>query len=203
VLVFRNFACFASSVSFLLFLVGCSSKIDFENDVPQRARSISQQQTKVLKASMEKPARRMQYREYVENSGTKKTLAQLQEEKRALEKRMVHIIRSNNSHICAICRKKYNMQPTKKFVAVKRKRPVKKKAAADMKQEVKVLPSNGGPQQPPRDAYQAMPEEQQPYLQQPIPVPPFPQQMPMVPVPQQMMPMQPMNTMPQIPVFPG
>ncbi|MDR0633203.1 MAG: hypothetical protein LBF84_03640 [Holosporales bacterium] len=161
-----------------VLLAGCApQRIDFENDVPQRARSISQQHVKNAREAMEVPALRAQYREYVNekkgNSG--KTLSRLQQEKKALERKISVIVRSNGGNVCPICRKKFNVRPTKRSLIEKsaKRRAARKPATgrtttvAQQPPHVATMPAGTMVQQAPTQGGFYDPYAQQQQLQQP------------------------------------
>lgn len=110
----------------LVFSGGCTQKIDFEHDVPQRAKAISQLQAEAIRSSMEVPELRQKYRQHIQQQNQQKTLAQLQQEKREIELKIAHIVGVNNSNICPLCRKKFNITPSAKKTIVKKKQTRKK-----------------------------------------------------------------------------
>lgn len=209
--MFRNNKFFVFSALVLTFFnVGCVKQIDFEHDVPQRAKSISSKQADLVRSSMEVPELRKKYREHMRqqkaSSGDSgKTLAQLRQEKRNLEQRIARIIRSNNSQVCPICKKKYNIKTSKKSHVVRKKKPVKKtikKTAPQQQNQAEMnnmqMMNNQYQQQMPMQMYPQMPEQQMPmYPQMPDQQMPQMQQMPGY---AQQMPMQ--QPVQQIPMFP-
>ncbi|MDR3285543.1 MAG: hypothetical protein LBS83_02560 [Holosporales bacterium] len=186
----EKFLKFILSAGLALLVAGCSQKIDFENDVPQRAKSISNEQVKKARESMSSPELRRQYRDYEKNSSSE-TLADLQRRKRELERRIATILRanSNNSNICSICKKKYNMHPSKKRAILRKKRKVQRPVVNEpsYQQVIPVAPAPNVPfggQSMQQSGYIDPNVIQTPMFQQPIPMLPQPQY-------QQSVPMQP------------
>lgn len=106
---------FFPSMVVIAFVVlsGCEQKIDFVNDVPQRAQGISRQQTQKIRTAQEVPALKQKYREYSAKPAPK-SLAQLRNEKKALEKKISQLVQQQNVGICSICKKKYHIEPLSK-----------------------------------------------------------------------------------------
>lgn len=191
----------------LVLLSGCTERIDFEHDIPQRAKSIAVIETDKARASMEVPELRQQYKNYVRQKApaSKKSLTQLEKEKRDIEQKIAVIIRANSGSICPLCKKKFNVKPSaRKHVAKKSSAKGKKNAqkkkktvVASKKQQVQ-RPQEQQPasSQPQPQFQQPMPPQpqfnvpMQPQFQQPMPQP-VPQPMPQTVMPQPMAPMVP------------
>lgn len=102
------------SVILLLALAGCTDQIDFENDVPQRAKAISQQQVDAMMATMDATKARETYRVYTQGSAAKaqvarasKTLDQLKREKHKIEQQIAQITASHKRAVCPTCHRAY------------------------------------------------------------------------------------------------
>lgn len=172
-----------------LWLTSCTQKVDFENDVPQRAKAISQAELAAIRQSMGSSKAREQYRSYTQSKTQgqlKKDLAQLEKEKREIERQISLLTQSKSSNICPICRRKYNIKGTPRKLVnrgngkagnAKRAKSKRNKGVTPQKvqpaqqqlaptpQQVEQLPT-----QPP------MPQLQQPDLNATVPVDSFPQQ---------------------------
>lgn len=108
-------------------LAGCTQQIDFEHDVPQRAKSISVVEANKVRASMEVPELRQQYQNYMRRNqqSTGKSLVDLEKEKREIERKIAVIVQTNSGRICPLCRKKYGIKPSKKTHVVAKKTKAK------------------------------------------------------------------------------
>lgn len=156
---------FQFSILLLLALAGCSEKIDFENDVPQRAKAISQQQVDAMMATLNSSKAREQYRQYLrtgkaaQNKATAqaqtRTLKELQEEKKALEAQIAQVAAGHKKAVCPTCHRAYeaNAKGVKPKQTIRLKKPAKKSSSskAGSKIEVRrrvVKPSNLPPKAP-------------------------------------------------------
>jgi cell division protein FtsB len=108
-----------------LLLSGCSQRIDFETDVPQRAKAIANKQADAVRESMEVTQLRQQYRDHVYGASGK-NLEQLKKEKKEIEMRISKISSNNSGNICPICRKKYNVISSPKKLVARTLHPIKK-----------------------------------------------------------------------------
>lgn len=102
------------SIFLLLALAGCTEQIDFENDVPQRAKAISQRQVDAMMSTMDATKARETYRVYTQSSAAKaqvarasKTLDQLKREKRKIEQQIAQLTASHRRAVCPTCNRAY------------------------------------------------------------------------------------------------
>ncbi|GHS90970.1 hypothetical protein AGMMS49949_00540 [Alphaproteobacteria bacterium] len=117
---------FLGALGAFLFLTNCAQEIDFENDVPQRAKAISQKQAEAARAAMEVPELKKQYRDQMRGKNPT-SLEQLQSEKRALEVKIAAIVGTKNPAICPLCRKKYGIRATPAKAVINARKSRRKK----------------------------------------------------------------------------
>lgn len=108
------------SVAWLMALAGCTEKIDFENDVPQRAKAISQQQVDAMMAAMDSSKARETYRMYtqgataqVQKAQTSRTLEELKREKQQIEKQIAEISAQHKQSVCQTCHRAFSQENAK------------------------------------------------------------------------------------------
>jgi hypothetical protein len=172
-----------------LFLVGCAQKIDLDNAVPQQARLISQKHMKHIGKDKEFERQRIIAREPTSGS----SLADLKRQKAELERKIARLVNLNNSNVCAICKKKYNIRAPQKKVNARRKNVRKQREIAPgaaqqvpMQSQSPMLPQF--PQAPDQMGMpQPLPMQSMPPYQQPLPLPQAQQQYQQPPI---SMPMQ-------------
>ncbi|MDR2464214.1 MAG: hypothetical protein LBD36_01180 [Holosporales bacterium] len=189
---------------FVLTLIGCvRQNIDLDNEVPQRSKAIIQQQTKAARAAMEIAEYKEKYKQHVQ---TANSFQQRQQEKKRIDARIAHILKTSNGKICPICMRKFNVSSSsKKHVLQKKKRvEPRQQQSSEMRQNHQpiqpVVPpaapmpayamppqyaTPGIPPEAPMPAYVAPQQFQQPIMpqgpQQPYSGPP--QQYPVPPQP--------------------
>lgn len=103
------------SVVLFLALAGCTEQIDFENDVPQRAKAISQQQVDAMMATVDATKARETYRLYTQGSSAQaqqekasKTLEELKREKRQIEKQIAEVSAQHRQSVCPTCHRAFH-----------------------------------------------------------------------------------------------
>lgn len=115
------------SIITVMLITGCTQKIDFEHDVPQRAKSISKQQADNIRSSMEVPELKKEYKNYVMQQRKTKSLADLKKEKREIERKIASVIQADSSQVCAVCRKKLKVKPSKQSLVMQKGKKSKSK----------------------------------------------------------------------------
>lgn len=170
-------------------LVGCVETIDYDSDVPERAREISSKSAKRVREISVSDDLKKQYRDYEskEEELNKKSVAELRKEQRKIEKRLSEIVGSENVGVCALCKKKYKIhgQTTKKAV-VKYKKNHSKKSFKKAKKKQQNYNNNDNNMQEQNNFQQQQPQyqDQQPSF---VPQPQYQDQQPSF-VPQQQQP---------------
>ncbi len=171
-----------------LWLTSCTQKVDFENDVPQRAKAISQAELAAIRQSMGSSKAREQYRSYTQSKTQrqlKKDLAQLEKEKREIERQISLLTQSKSSNICPICRRKYNIKGTPRKLVnrgngkagnAKRVKSKRNKGVTPQKVQPAQQQLPPAPQQMGLPTQQSVPQLQQSDLNATVPVDSFPQQ---------------------------
>lgn len=182
----ERWACSAfRGVVLCCLLASCTQNIDYENDVRQRAKTVSQKEMEAIRQGLNSEKAREKYRTYKKGEtkqSLKKKLTQLEKEKREIERKLALMTYGQKSGICPLCQKANHIKATKKkYVArkkTKKKTPVKKKNVQQVGTAVeKMMPPSAPVPLPENEVPQESPV---PMEMIPQPVPQF-QQVPQVP----------------------